>query len=243
MASLFLPKGSLVVTTKNNKGHVVEKYTTKHNPVLNSNIPIFILIDNFTASAAEILSGCLQLYSQKETKNKNNNNLMVFLVGDSTFGKGSVQEIIPISNGCALKLTTMLYYLPDNRSIQAKGVTPDFLIKPKVIPSEEMKWVQDLYGKESSLKHYITEEEVETGQKPKGKKAPIEEQKKEKSWDERHRDAINKDVQIKASINLINLFHFAKKYKPQIVNTRRKALLFLKQNYITDTPIEMLKVK
>ena len=242
MASLFLPKNSLIVTTKNNQGKVTAEYKTKTAPVLNSDIPIFILIDNFTASAAEILAGNLQYYSQKLISPKTKKSkLMVFLVGTSSFGKGSVQEVIPISNGCALKLTVDLYFLPNNISIQAKGIKPDFLVKPKTIPSEEIQWVEDLYGKETSLKHHISEEEaLGKVQKKQQKKETTE--KKVISWDQRHRELINSDVQIKASVNLINMFNFAKQCNPKLVETREKTLKFLKQNYLTDEPFKVEKI-
>ncbi|KKP24867.1 MAG: hypothetical protein SZ59_C0001G0185 [candidate division TM6 bacterium GW2011_GWF2_28_16] len=243
MGSLFLPKGSLVLTTKNNAGIVTTEYKTKTNPVLNSNIPIFILIDNFTASAAEILAGNLQYYSKKliDPKTKKS-SLMVFLVGMHSFGKGSVQEVIPISNGCALKLTTLLYFLPDNISTQAKGIEPDFLVKPKIIPSEEMQWVEDLYGKESSLKYHITPEEV-FGKAPDKKAKKVKPEEKEKTWEERQKEAINNDVQVKTSVNLINLFNFAKQCNPKLVETREKTLSFLKQNYLTDELFNINKVE
>jgi hypothetical protein len=78
----------------------------------------------------------------------------------TTFGKGSVQELIPVKNGCALKLTTMLYFIPDGSSLQAQGITPDFTIKPKYVPADEMEWIKEFYGKECSLKNYITIKEV-----------------------------------------------------------------------------------
>ncbi len=244
MAGLFLPKKTLVVTTKNKNGEVTSEYYTKSNPVLNSNIPIFILIDNFSASASEILAGCLQYYSNKLIDKKTKKSkLMVFLVGTSSFGKGSVQEVIPISNGCALKLTVDLYYLSNNISIQAKGVQPDFLVKPKMIPSEEIQWVQDLYGKESSLKYHISSEEIRTGKKVEQEKIKNKENDKEKTWEEKQKESINKDVQIKASINLINLFDFAKKCNPKLVDTKKKAFSFLKKNYLTDEATEIEKVK
>jgi len=163
MAGLFLEKNSLVVVTKDRDKKVKAEYRTTSNPVLKSSIPIFILIDNFTASAAEILAGSLKYYSHKTCVGDESNTrpLMVFLLGTSTFGKGSVQEVIPVSNGCALKLTTMLYYLPEDYSIQAAGIQPDFVVKPKTVPSEEMKWINDLYGKEVALKHHVTIAEVE----------------------------------------------------------------------------------
>jgi carboxyl-terminal processing protease len=242
MASLFVDKGSLIVSTKDNKQKVVSKYYTHRNPVLDSDLPIFILIDNFTASAAEILSGALKHYSDKISNDaRNKRNLMVFLVGTETFGKGSVQEVIPISNGCALKITTMLYYLPDDTSIQAKGISPDFVINPKTIPSEEIKWVTELYGKESSLKNHISVNEVQG--KPEDKEKKKEEEKEELSWEERHQKAISHDVQIQACVNMINLLDIAKKSNPKMVENRQKALVFLKNNYLTDEDAELEKIK
>ncbi len=168
MAGLFLPKGSLVVVTKDSKKRTVSRYFTKTDPLLKSDVPIFILVNNLTASAAEILAGCLASHSRsgvqiidKKGKKKTTHNLMVFVVGTSSFGKGSVQELIPIKNGCALKLTTMLYFLPKEASLQATGIQPDFTIKPKLVPADEMKWIAEFYGKESSLKNHISVKEVE----------------------------------------------------------------------------------
>ena len=77
MAGLFLEKNSVVVKTKNKKGKIVEIYKTTQKPILTSNIPIFILIDNFTASASEILAGALHYYSEQKNIHK---DLMVFLI-------------------------------------------------------------------------------------------------------------------------------------------------------------------
>jgi carboxyl-terminal processing protease len=163
MAGLFLEKNSIVAVTKDKAKAVVDTYTTTTDPILKTDIPIFILVDNFTASAAEILAGSLRHHSVKcyeKNGKKNSRSLLVFLVGTSTFGKGSVQEVIPISNGCALKLTTMLYYLPDDLSIQATGIEPDFLVKPKFFSADRERWVIEMYGKESSLKEHITVKEA-----------------------------------------------------------------------------------
>lgn len=248
MASLFLNQNSLVVTTKDRQGKTVAKYETKTNPVLKSEIPIFVLIDNFTASASEILAGCLKYYSEKNFTEKSKSKLVVFLLGTSTFGKGSVQEVIPMSNGCALKLTTMLYYLPNDTSIQAIGINPDFTIKPKITPVDEIKWINELYGKENSLKNYITIKEVE---KNNNKKSEVKEQKsskdndeeKEKSWEEKQREAILQDNQIQAAINMITLYNLAKKCNPENLNSREKAIKFLKSNYLTDDNVNLVKVK
>ena len=239
MASLFIEKGSLVVTTKDKNGKTTASYKTKKDPILTRNIPIIILTDNFSASASEILAGCLKHYSEQANQKQ---NLNVFLVGTTTFGKGSVQEVIPVSNGCALKLTTMLYYLPNDKSIQAVGIEPDFIVNPKTTPTEDIKWIYDLYGKETSLKNYITHEEAEQKEPIKNKNKKDKE-KKEKSIQEKQIEALNNDVQIQAGINIINLINFAKKHTPKLVKTRKKALDFLHKNFITDSKIKIKEIK
>lgn len=274
MASLFIPKKSLVVVTKDRDRHTVSEYYTSTEPILKTSIPIFILIDNFTASAAEILAGCLRHYSQKVTPltDAKQAPLMVFLVGNESFGKGSVQEVIPVSNGCALKLTTMLYYLPENKSIQACGITPDFTIKPKLIPVDEIKWVEDLYGKETSLPNHITVKEVTdnnhneavdddkkddkqtddevlgiksnpTPLKKKLSKGKKGDEEEEKNWEEKQREELAMDVQVQASVNLINLLSLAKRAHPRIATDRDYALHYLKKHYMTDDIADVEKIK
>jgi carboxyl-terminal processing protease len=249
MASLFLKKRSLVATTKNKHGDVVNKYYTAQEPILTSDTPIIILIDNFTASAGEILAGSLQYHAMQD--NAGGKPLMVFLVGTTTFGKGSVQEVIPITNGCALKLTTMLYYLPGDTSIQATGIAPDFVVKPKTAPAEELKWVQEMYGQEKSLKNHITPEEAAGKPKP---TAAEEEAKKAASSakdgqaettasiEEKQKEAIGQDNQVQAAVNMINLLTLAKKAQPKSVATRKSALSFLKEHFMSDDTTELVKI-
>lgn len=270
MAGLFLKKGSLVSTTKDRDGRTVACYSTNRDPVLKSDVPIFILIDNFTASASEILAGALRFHASHSKENEK--NIMVFLVGMTSFGKGSVQELIPVKNGCAVKITSMLYYLPGDKSIQAVGIDPDFVVKPKISPEEEIKWMHDLYGKESSLKNHISAKEVEMlnstttskeekrstwwkwfGQKDEKEQEVKKETPKEDSDDkdkdagkslrEREEAALSQDVQVQAAVNLINLLHFAKKVDSKLVGTREKALTFLKKNYVTDDSVVLEKIK
>jgi len=269
MAGLFLHKGSLVAVTKNKAREVVDKYYTKSDPILKAHVPIFILIDNFTASAAEILAGCLKHYASKGESGKKKGAPQVFLVGVSTFGKGSVQEVIPVSNDCALKLTTMLYYLPDDLSIQATGIEPDFTVKPRFVPVDEMRWVAEMYGKESSLKRHITVAEVTGKEEDKKKKKSdsdsvlddvelgsdskvtmdgnggsddIDDPEKAKKWEDKMREELGRDVQVQAAINLINMLDLAKKCGAP-VKTRDEALSFLKSHYVTDDPVTIEQVK
>lgn len=264
MAELFLDKGSLVAMTRDRKRKLVAEYKTAKDPILKSDVPIFVLIDNFTASAAEILAGCLKYHSEKGSSKR---KLMVFLLGIDTFGKGSVQELMPIKNGCALKLTSMLYYLPGDLSIQADGIKPDFLVKPKMVPADEMRWVQELYGKESSLKNYITREEV-TGEVKKKKsnnngfwkmlfgpdeevesETPVaagtdaETEENKKNWDQRQQEALTGDQQVQTCVNMISFLHLARKGYPHEVATRSKALKFLKERFVTDDATVLEKIK
>lgn len=265
MASLFLPRGSSVVMTKDHQNTVTGQYATKTEPVLKSNLPIVILINNFTASASEILAGALRHYSaQENTENK----LSVFILGTPSFGKGSVQEVIPISNGCALKQTTMLYFLPDGTSIQAKGVEPDILVKPKTIPEMELKWIDEFYGKETSLKHHVTPDEVEKVEKNKfpgfaheidkitqKKQAEIE-AKREKESDKEEKKQFDKkettkkrsedialNVQVQSAVNLISVLDLGRKAYPEEVSTRNKSLEFIKKHLLCDTPANVVRVE
>jgi len=206
IVSLFVPQGSTVVTTKDRDGKVVEQYTTQKPPVNNSNIPIFVLVNNYTASASEILAGCLRLYADKLQR-------LVFIVGSTTFGKGSVQEVIPATNDCAFKITTALYFLPDNNTIQGIGIVPDIVINQRVQPSEHTQWINKHFGHEKSLKNYIKPDGTES-------KDDKETTKKNKPWKEQRRETVMQDYLIQNTLTLINLLDLIQKAYPQAKNNR-----------------------
>jgi carboxyl-terminal processing protease len=114
VSDVFLD-GGVVVSTR---GRVSQtEATLEANPGdLMNGAPIVILVDSGTASAAEIVAGALQDHQRG------------LVVGHRTFGKGSVQTILPLENGEALKLTTARYYTPQGRSIQAQGIAPDVIL-------------------------------------------------------------------------------------------------------------------
>jgi carboxyl-terminal processing protease len=112
----FLPRGQLVVTTEGRdpKENSVRR-ADGHGDELNG-MPIVVLVNLGSASAAEIVTGCLQDYHR------------AFILGEKTFGKGSVQSIFPLDDGSALKLTVAKYYTPSHKVIHEHGITPDSLV-------------------------------------------------------------------------------------------------------------------
>ncbi|MCK7592245.1 S41 family peptidase [Pseudomarimonas salicorniae] len=110
-ADLFLDSG-LIVSTRGRLGHATSEYRARRGDVLDG-APIVVLIDAGTASAAEVVAGALRDHRR------------ALIMGQDSFGKGSVQTVLPIDNGDALKLTTSRYYMPKGGSIQASGIRPD----------------------------------------------------------------------------------------------------------------------
>ena len=117
----FLPRGQLVVSTEGRR--TVDKFYAKGSGDELKNIPMVVLVNLGTASAAEIVSGCLQDLHR------------AVVLGEKTFGKGSVQMVFPLEDGSALKLTVAKYYTPSHKVIHQHGITPDILVP--VTDSEE----------------------------------------------------------------------------------------------------------
>ncbi len=116
LADGFLEQGVIVSTRGRNAAMQLE-FTAQPGDWLGG-IPMVVLIDRGSASASEVLAGALQ------------DNGRALIVGEKSFGKGSVQSVLPLRNGAGIKLTTARYYTPSGRSIQAEGIVPDVELKP-----------------------------------------------------------------------------------------------------------------
>lgn len=115
ISDLFLEEGVIVSTIGRNQKEKETLYAKKPGTI--NDVPIVILVDEYSASASEILSGALQ------------DNKRALVMGKRSFGKGSVQSVVKLGDGSGLKLTVARYYTPSGRSIQAEGISPDVVIE------------------------------------------------------------------------------------------------------------------
>jgi len=135
VAAQFLPGGHLVVSTEGrNQDEKVEYHARRGRKTFKK--PMVVLVNHGSASASEIVAGCLQDATAE-------GKCQALILGEQTFGKGSVQSILPLPDGSALRLTTAKYYTPSHKVIHEKGIVPDI----EVIMSEEEE--RDMWLKRS----------------------------------------------------------------------------------------------
>jgi len=185
VVDLFVDKGVIVSQKgKDKKEQKVYKATSKGTF---SNIPVVVLINGGSASASEIVSGALQDHER------------AIIVGEKSFGKGSVQVIMPIDETDAIKLTIARYYLPNGRTIQAKGVDPDIIVKPGSIKTDDE---EDFKIKEAELKKHL-EEELEKVDGEKKKKKELLKAKPKKDKKVITKEQLNEDLQLRSGVDIL----------------------------------------
>ena len=140
VSDAFLDQGQ-IVSTRGRDPNNNQTYSAKMGDLTNGK-PVIVLVNGGTASAAEIVSGALQ------------DNGRATILGTQSFGKGSVQTIIPLGANGALRLTTALYYTPSGRSIQAQGITPDIGVEEQ-LPPDLAAQVAAARVAESTLKGHL----------------------------------------------------------------------------------------
>jgi len=174
----FLDKG-LIVYTKGRTSDSELRYSATPGDLLNG-APLVVLVNGGSASASEIVAGALQDHKR------------AIILGTQSFGKGSVQTILPISNGAALKLTTARYYTPNGRSIQASGIKPDIIAEEAKITLKEKRATI----KEADLAHHL-----------------INNDKKSKSSKKIKSRTPSEDYQLQEALNLLKGINILKKTK------------------------------
>jgi carboxyl-terminal processing protease len=204
VSGAFIPKDALVVYTEGRTPDAKMQLTAnpanysrggesadylKDLPADIKSIPMVVIVNGGSASASEIVAGALQDHKR------------AVIMGTQSFGKGSVQTILPMNNGTAIKLTTARYFTPNGRSIQAKGIVPDIIVEDPANPSDA-----GLNLREADLsRHLSNPKEAEAPAKTEAvKPASTKEESKEKHVEFKPIEAGTKsDFQFMQAINLL----------------------------------------
>ena len=156
ISDAFLNQGE-IVSTRGRRTDSMQRYNAKTGDLADS-LPIVVLINGGSASASEIVAGALQDHRR------------AIILGVRSFGKGSVQTIIPLSGQGAIRLTTARYYTPSGRSIQAKGIEPDIEVTQGRVETEEQDDLRD----EASLRNRLASEDEINGDSENGNSDVVE---------------------------------------------------------------------
>jgi carboxyl-terminal processing protease len=202
----FLNRENLIVYTKGRSEEQNMRFTS-HDKVAGVSYPLIIMVNGGSASASEIVAGALQDLNR------------AVILGTPTFGKGSVQTIIPLSDGSALRLTTARYYTPSGRVIQENGIEPDIIIERTAADELEKEEEKEEESKEKTrLRRFLREKDLKKHLKGKTSIGDVEQENEVENTDKEEEAAENatnedlqKDNQLQQAVSLLSGWEVMKK--------------------------------
>ena len=187
----FLNQENLIVYTKGRSNEQNMRFTS-HDKVAGVNYPLIILVNGGSASASEIVAGALQDLNR------------AVVLGTPTFGKGSVQTIIPLSDGSALKLTTARYYTPSGRVIQENGIEPDILVEMEPVKEIKNKDKDEESEEKAKLRRFLREKDLKKHLKGKSSIEGVGEKSSEELKVKKLHEDLKKDNQLAQAVSLLS---------------------------------------
>ncbi len=214
VSDAFLTQGEIVSTRERDPGKTKRYSAHAGDELVDDNVPMVVLVNNGSASASEIVSGALQDHKR------------AIILGTKTFGKGSVQTVIPLTDHGAIRLTTARYYTPSGRSIQAKGIIPDIVVEQaKIEPiksNDKMRSEADLRKRLENLQEKKAQEKKagEGEDKPEAKPAPapVKDKDKEKEGKKKltgEEIAATEDFQLQRALDLLRAVSVYNQVSPE----------------------------